>query len=951
MVKSLLVTASAGSGKTFRLTHAVREHIAAAPSLIVAVTFTNAAAAEMEKRILEKITGEASAPAEKLSLLMRAAQVRFSTIDALFHHLLATEEETPQIADKLDEALIAAAADERFFTHPAVTADTEHILIAARILNISPETLLSELDQNRDTLAGWECPPTYLAELKGEQSRIVAAYEKFREQVGAVADGTAGNLLKQVVTPLSQPLDKVDLSKAIFLKSDIDAVKVAAADKKSAAYATLRELYPPMRALIARYVVNTARLRSALLKRFSDLRAKLVEEEKERRARRYFADIPRALIALDGAESVDRPTLMARLYERGYHRTAHLLLDEFQDTSKEQMELLRPLMDDIRGDIGEEGDGPRSLFLVGDWKQSIYRWRGADPERLREWIAPIVASGQLTAESLPYNWRSTPLLIGFFNRLTAELFAGNDSASDLQEPPPESDRKRPYAGISSVAVIPVVCGRGEDALYERLVAEVQERQRETGCAWGDIAILCRTNAQMDRAARMLAAVPVGTSGLKGRELMSLREGTALVLSLAAIFTAHDGIFIPRALSALGYDDEFRSLVARIAQRAGRLSRPHRFAAVAGALRELASRFPRPIIETVWDEAERYFDGPDGIDAAALLRSIVEMGALITVAEGEHADRVKLATMHGTKGLEFPHVFLLWKEESEKSDPAPHPDDGTPLDLNKTEREFLAADPIPGAAAVAQTFDAAREKQGDETANLLYVAATRAVRSLTILIKANAEGELKGFGERMHRAAKAPLAGFDATEFGHRHDFGPAVAESFGGQGLEELPPAFAERFGGQAPGTDSDDIDPALRSADIEAGIERGRRIHTALARLTAQCEIPKDADLTADERAALIRFLRDPEVRTLLGRPGKALCEQHISDRTLFGIVDRLIVADDRVTLIDYKTGPRRSDLTEKYRLQMERYRTILRAVFTDGRPIDGYLLFIDEKKIVTTL
>jgi ATP-dependent exoDNAse (exonuclease V) beta subunit len=350
---------------------------------------------------------------------------------------------------------------------------------------------------------------------------------------------------------------------------------------------------------------------------------------------------------------------------------------------------------------------------------------------------------------------------------------------------------------------------------------------------------------------------------------------------------------------------------------------------------------------VWDEAERYFDGPDGFDAAAFLRYIVDMAALITVPEGEHADRVKLATMHGTKGLEFLHVFLLWKEEREKGDPVPHPDDGTPLDLNKSEREFLAADPIPGSSAVAQAFDAAREKQGDETANLLYVAATRAVRSLTIVLKANAEGELKGFGERMHRAAQEPLAGFDRTEFGHRHDFGPAVAEGVDGQAHEALAPVTLP----VAETTDDDLMDPALRSADIEAGIERGRRIHTALARLMAQFDIPKDADLTADERTTLTRFLRDPEVTALLGRPGKALCEQHISDMTLFGIVDRLIVADDRVTLIDYKTGPRRSDLTEKYRLQMERYRKILRAVFTDGRPIDGYLLFIDEKKIVTTL
>jgi len=80
-----------------------------------------------------------------------------------------------------------------------------------------------------------------------------------------------------------------------------------------------------------------------LLKRFSMLRAELLTEEKQRLGRLYFEDIPRALLALDGPESPDRPLFTARLYELGFHRTAHLLLDEFQDTSRIQFDLLRPL--------------------------------------------------------------------------------------------------------------------------------------------------------------------------------------------------------------------------------------------------------------------------------------------------------------------------------------------------------------------------------------------------------------------------------------------------------------------------------------------------------------------------------------------------------------------------------------------------------------------------------
>ena len=96
-------------------------------------------------------------------------------------------------------------------------------------------------------------------------------------------------------------------------------------------------------------------------------------------------------------------------------------------------------------------------------------------------------------------------------------------------------------------------------------------------------------------------------------------------------------------------------------------------------------------------------------------------------------------------------------------------------------------------------------------------------------------------------------------------------------------------------------------------------------------------------------RFLSDPKVREILFRPGKVLTEQHLSDTRSFGIVDRLIIAPDRITLIDFKTG-RVGHLADKYRLQMIRYRTILQGLFP-GRPIEGYLLFVDEPHRIVTV
>ena len=151
-----------------------------------------------------------------------------------------------------------------------------------------------------------------------------------------------------------------------------------------------------------------------------------------------------------------------------------------------------------------------------------------------------------------------------------------------------------------------------------------------------------------------------------------------------------------------------------------------------------------------------------------------------------------------------------------------------------------------------------------------------------------------------------------------------------------------------APAAD-DEPDPALRSADIEAGIERGVRIHAALAQLTDDRRTIPRSNLAEEELAAVDRFLREEKVREIIFRPGTVLTEQHLSDTRSFGIVDRLIIAPDRITLIDFKTG-RVGHLADKYRPQMIRYRTILQNLFGE-RPIECYLLFVDEPHRILTI
>ena len=98
-------------------------------------------------------------------------------------------------------------------------------------------------------------------------------------------------------------------------------------------------------------------------------------------------------------------------------RIEHLLIDEFQDTNPTQWHLVKPLLEEMASHGKAQ---PRSVFLVGDAKQSIYRFRRAEPrlfDNATQWL-----STQLGAASHPLNksWRSAPAIIDFVNRLFGE---------------------------------------------------------------------------------------------------------------------------------------------------------------------------------------------------------------------------------------------------------------------------------------------------------------------------------------------------------------------------------------------------------------------------------------------------------------------------------------------------------------------------------------------------
>lgn len=157
------------------------------------------------------------------------------------------------------------------------------------------------------------------------------------------------------------------------------------------------------------------------------------------------------------AQNIDREFFYFRLDEK----ITHILLDEFQDTSCMQYQILRPIIDEIRSGNGRIGD--RSIFIVGDEKQSIYMFRGSFSGVFEE------ATKSLIQENLEYNYRSSKRVIDFNNATFSRCFENY-----INQEYPLSKQGGEEREIGFVRVFaPVSGGEADNILVSQVIGELQ----------------------------------------------------------------------------------------------------------------------------------------------------------------------------------------------------------------------------------------------------------------------------------------------------------------------------------------------------------------------------------------------------------------------------------------------------------------------------------------------
>ena len=448
------------------------------------------------------------------------------------------------------------------------------------------------------------------------------------------------------------------------------------------------------------------------------------------------------------------PAVSRRLGER----FRHIFVDEFQDTDPLQAGVLRAIAADAV---------PGRLFVVGDPKQSIYGFRRADIQVYRKFREGMVDAG---GEDVPLtrNFRSRPDLLATLSGLFSRVLSGGEDFSPAYAHV-EANRNDPGEGhpVSLYRLDPAV-DEAEflAALVGRIVGSVKVRDRvgvERRASFRDIAVLYRSDASGEvlsgyRAALAAAGIPHVVPSQKGFFLRQEIQDVRMVLSAvdvpadrsarhAAMKTIFFGLSDEEILPLYGEDPaaapararDAVALLSRLSARRGRASLPDLLAALYGetGVDFVAARIPdgERIVRNLSKAAEmaRAFEWSGAGSLKLFLAEIRRKAAegreedeVPDFEEGE--DAVRLSTIHGAKGLEFPVVILGGISRGGRKGPEGLRADrvrGLSAVIFPGFRTYSAFRQVPDAGRPVTFEEWEREKTVAEERRLLYVAATRA----------------------------------------------------------------------------------------------------------------------------------------------------------------------------------------------------------------------------------
>jgi ATP-dependent exoDNAse (exonuclease V) beta subunit len=794
------ILASAGTGKTFQLAKRYLELVerGAKPETILATTFTRAAAAEIQGRVLStaavRVQGEnegtpsfdhACRVLEDLVASLPRLQIR--TLDSLFASIVRGVSDL--VGLPADARLLEAGEEQGFLREAievAARAEPEQVLATLETLSAGGHgvRVISTLERavaevlgiaERTEESAWRWPME-----GGPDSAEVA---RAAEALDIMTQATDNKSFRRGATALFRHVGP-DGTLPIEGCKAIPATTFAAAVLGDRVYSRKplpEELIAPAAILIQAAVAGNARnlaLRTAATHELIGLVGPALEAIKRRQGVVSFHD----LVAVLDPDRLDLGGTLDELWFRLDGSITHMLLDEFQDTNWTQWRALERIVEEVVA----YPDGSRSLFVVGDLKQSIYGWRGGEPallERLDSCCGGVPV--QFKIETLERSYRSGLPVIEAVNTVFSSI-ASNAAAIgvSLQAAAsfgswfkPHTTERTELGGEARLEVLPA-------PNPEENPSETAEgiMTREAARAAidllgparkGNVAVLVRRNKAVALIVEALREEGVPAAGLGSGALIDTDAAAVVMQALRwaesplDTLAAYDVARSPLA-PILGIDPivtgesvprDVRERVSASLRRG--LSRFGAGAMIDGWRRELA---------VVLDTRERirlrqvveFFDGLTGQPRSP--GALVEL-ALNARVEDPPGDGVYVMTIHQAKGLQFDTVIVadLAQSMGLKQEQLVWESPQTPTE--KIERICVRYDKDSIPLAAIPAHEQATLRVVREGLCGLYVAMTRAQRTLLMQVPPPklAKGKSDELPSSLHSAAGILRTAFGCGE--------------------------------------------------------------------------------------------------------------------------------------------------------------------------------------------
>ena len=687
MQRLLALSASAGSGKTFSL---VARYLSllfngANPSEILAITFTNKAAGEMRERLvssLENMKPEMALEVARLSgmeqkeleakrdLVLRrflTADLKVMTIDRFIHQILR---KFCWYAGVQSDFEISAMPKEEFFERYLESMSEKEYRSLVDFARF-------EERKSRSFIDFFEL----LYEKDKELPKLEFADEHFgEEEAMEIAEKIASFFLQSSLSERGKKTMRFKTLKEVVAKGWFA--------KESFDYWDYKRVYDPvvdiwfaeLKEAVKRYYIQKERL---FLKRIFTLyeRYKRVRVSHMKRAGElHFKDIEHLVYDL-----LRQKDFTDFLYFRLDARIGHILFDEFQDTSVTQYRIFEPIIEEIASE--ESG---RTLFYVGDTKQSIYRFRGGQ----KELFAYVAKRFGVKVEHLQTNYRSKSAIVEFVN----ETF-------DYVKPPQKANEQGGYVKVA------------EGEIFENL-EEALKLFFDKGIPDEKIAILVHDNKEIlevgDFVKRRFGKKISTHKRAKVTEQPSAKAIIELMRLIYAIERGGSGALHRLNFLSLvnsPYDPEFMPNI--------------KSARAAVMVKEIMDRY------RFFDEAAMKL-----LEFAIPLNDLTEFIYEVESYEDElppqELEGINVLTIHKSKGLEFEHVVVLDRIGRGKNDTSPLIFDYRGIELEDIRVKFKNREIVDEEYAAALARE--RRLEAEDGMNRSYVAFTRAESSLVVLKK-------------------------------------------------------------------------------------------------------------------------------------------------------------------------------------------------------------------------